>query len=78
MMMRVLYGGSLLGVLQGIGGWGRSWKSPRGFALSRLCKRRDIGGGGMGGGCHLLVDEGRGTEVGARRGEKEGLAGAVI
>jgi len=23
----------------------------------------------------LLVDEGRGTEVGARRGEKEGLAG---
>jgi len=24
----------------------------------------------------LLVDEGRGTEVGARRGEKEGLAGA--
>ena len=30
------------------------------------------------GGWHLLVDEGRGTEVGARRGEKEGLAGAVI
>ena len=26
--------------LQGIDGWGRSWKSPRGFVLSRLCKKR--------------------------------------
>ena len=27
-------------VLQGIGGWGRSWKSPRDFVLSRLCNKR--------------------------------------
>ena len=35
-------------------------------------------GGEMGERAHLLVEEGRGTEEGARRGEKEGLAGAAI
>ena len=37
-----------------------------------------VDGGEVGGRAHLLVDEGRGTEEGARREEKEGLAGAAI
>ena len=48
-------------------------RNPRGFALSSLCKKKTDGGGLV---AHLLEEEGRGAEEGARRGEKEGLAGA--
>ena len=50
--------------------WVTCWRRRR--------RRRRRGGGGDGGGlvAHLLEEEGRGAEEGARRGEKEGLAGA--